>query len=179
MSVSSVFASVSDAVAALEIDSNVPVPEFGELALHTHNNDVRKIVVVPGDEGRSFGRIGAPRGFGRPYESQKRRIFSGPELFRVYLAGYDRANPTDALVQYNEAMRLLEVVLPMLRVAHRDFQYVSGKWVLKSLLAPFGASLMIVCSVQRSYLDWVEGESVDAAPVDAAVTSGIKYEDTE
>jgi hypothetical protein len=154
-------------MAALELEV---VPEFGAAYLHTRTDLAQKVVLAPGDEALSLGKLGPPQGPGGDIE---RRIASLDELFRIYVAAYDTTAPGDPKLQYVTTRDLFNTVFAVTRSSYRAFLPVSCKWVVGSVAAPFGAALMMVASVRDSIVDWSEGEALNVAPKKALVTERL------
>jgi hypothetical protein len=144
------------------------VPSFGVNALHERSTGNCKIVIAPGDEGESLGKL---RGSEMLSGATEKRLASLDECFRVYVASYDEKDPTDPKAQYVATKALWVKVYAGLFDSYRAFLPISVKWDFKSMAAPYGAALLMVCTARDFIADTFEDlNAVDVAPRNPAVT---------
>jgi hypothetical protein len=136
---------------------------FGENELHSRGLEHRKIVVAPGGLAptRDLGKLLPPETLGG---ETTRSIARLDEQFRLYVAAYDPEECEDRRLQYIATRELFNVVFAGLRESYRAFIPVSCSWQVGSVVAPFGAALMLVATVRASILDWTEGETATVGP---------------
>lgn len=140
-------------------------PEFGESELATHTDHYQKVVLAPGGSNRELGKFFAPdRPGGEP-----RALARLDELFRIYVAAFDPKADEAKIsaykrAQYRETRRLFDIVFAILFTSTRAFTVQSCQWVVGSIVAPFGGSLMVVGSARDEITDAFEADARNVAP---------------
>ncbi len=129
--------------------------------------DPARINWVPGDGGSTAGRVTGAVKPGR----NPRPLLTFHEFFQVYITGRDDTAPEDELAQWKATRLLLDDWLRhVYKAAFGRFTIQSMSWRTTQKERRFGATLVVVASIQSMVPDSVQTETGTDTQADIDIT---------